>query len=267
MKNLSGKVAVVTGASQGLGVYIARALAREGASVALAARSVPLLEDVAAKIQGKTAVVGVDLTKSEQRDNLPKRVRAVWGQIDILVNNAGLEEVVRFERQDPEAIRHIIELNVIAPMLLTREILPEMLTRRSGHIVNMASLAGRAGMPFGSVYSGSKGALAEWSLSLHGELQGTGVGVSVIAPGFVTESGMFARKGREPPRSLGASKPEDVVSAVVRAIKNDLPEVVVNPKPARLLMALRALSPRAAIGVARRTGLIRFLESLADSAH
>ena len=78
---------------------------------------------------------------------------------------------------------------------------------------------------------------------------------------------MFARKGREPPRSLGASKPEDVVSAVVRAIKNDLPEVVVNPKPARLLMALRALSPRAAIGVARRTGLIRFLESLADSAH
>jgi short-subunit dehydrogenase len=264
MGQLSGKSVILTGASQGLGVVMARALAAEGAELLLAARSADKLAEVAKGLPQGTRVLTqpTDVTKSADRDSLIARARSEFSHIDIFINNAGVEDLGAYAGQDPAVLQRIIETNLLAPMLLAREVLPAMLARKSGHVVNISSLAGRTGMPFGAAYSGSKGGLAEWSISLAAELRGSGVAVSVICPGFVDETGMFSRKGKPAPRSIGASSPEAVAMAVLKVLHTRKVEVVVNPKPVRLLMALKALSPEAALAVGRRLGLVAFLERI-----
>jgi short-subunit dehydrogenase len=248
---------------------MARALAAAGAQLVLAARSADKLEELVAELKSarvRAVPVPCDVTKAADRETLVARARAEFGRIDVLINNAGVEELGNYAEQDPATLTRIIETNLLAPMLLSRAALPGMLAARRGHIVNIASLAGRTGMPFGAAYSGSKGGLAEWSISLGAELRGSGVSVSVICPGFVDDTGMFSRKQAPAPRSIGASKPDDVVRALLRVLHNPRMEVVVNPKPVRLLMALKALSPEAALAVGRRLGLVDFLRRIAAYA-
>ncbi len=266
MDTLAGKVTILTGASRGIGPFIARALAKGGASISLAARSAAELDALATKLDGNGRFIAVptDINDPAARQNLVRRTAAELGDPDVLINNAGLEEVVSFANQRPESIPAIVNTNVIAPILLAHAVLPAMLAKGQGSIVNVASLAGRAGMPFGAVYAGSKGALAEWSISLHAELHGSGVSVSAVCPGFVSEAGMHARKNMPAPASLGAVTPAAVADAVMRAISSGHPEIVVSSRPIRLLMALRALAPRAALGLARRTGMIDYLKKLAQ---
>ena len=265
MDILASKCAILTGASHGIGPFIARTLAAKRINLALAARSGAELEAVAGTLgdSARVLVVPTDLNDASQRQNLVLRTRQEFGQIDMLVNNAGLEEIIPFDEQRAEMIPAIINTNVIAPMMLTREVLPPMLERGEGAIVNVASIAGRTGMPFGAVYSGSKGALAEWSISLSAELLGRGVSVSAVCPGFVSSEGMHARKGIPAPRSLGEVSPQAVADAVLKAIETGHPEILVSSRPIRLLMALRALAPRAALAFARKSGLIAYLRSLA----
>lgn len=266
MESLKDKVIVLTGASQGLGAVMARAFAAAGAQLVLAARSADKLAELAKYLSaGGARVVAVpsDVTKDADRQALVARAQAEFGRIDVLVNNAALEELGNYAEQDPATLERIIQTNLLAPMLLTRAVLPAMLAERRGHIVNIASLAGRTGMPFGAAYSGSKGGLAEWSISLAAELRDSGVAVSVICPGFVDDTGMFSRKQAPAPRSIGASKPEDVMHAVMHVLHKPRVEVIVNPKPVRLLMALKALSPEAALAVGRRLGLVDFLRRIA----
>ena len=267
MKELRGRSAVVTGASRGIGPYTARALAREGVNLALAARSAEELEKVAQELAGlgvRAVAVPTDVTDDAARRALVERAEAELGPVDILVNNAGIEEVSRFARQAPEGIVKIIETNVIASMLLARQVLPGMLERRRGHIINMASLAGKKGMGFISVYSATKAALIEWTAALRAELEGSGVGVSVICPGFVSQAGMFAGYGRPAPRLAGTVRPERVGSAVVRAIRNDLQEVLVSPSPIRPLLALNTLAPGLGNAVVKRMGIVGMFRGLAE---
>lgn len=267
MQMLSGKTVIVTGASQGLGLVTARALAEASARLVLAARSAEKLKEARASLadtHAKVLTVACDVTRAADRQALLARVQAEYGGLDVLVNNAGIEELSPFAEQDPETMTRVIETNLLAPMLLTRAVLPAMLARGQGYIVNIASLAGRTGMPFGAAYAGSKGGLAEWSISLAAELRGSGVQVSVICPGFVNGTGMFARKQTEPPRSIGASDPKDVAQAVLGVLARPRVEVVVNPKPVRLLMALRALSPETALALGRRLGLLDFLRNISS---
>jgi len=266
MKQLTDRVIVLTGASQGLGAVMARALAEAGAQLVLAARSADKLAELATSLGAggaRVLTVPCDVTKAADRETLVARARAEFGRIDVLVNNAGVEELGNYAEQDPATLTRIIETNLLAPMLLGRAVLPHMLAARRGHIVNIASLAGRTGMPFGAAYSGSKGGLAEWSISLGAELRGSGVSVSVICPGFVDDTGMFSRKQAPAPRSIGASKPEHVMQAIMQVLHKPRLEVIVNPKPVRLLMALKALSPEAALAVGRRLGLVDFLRRIA----
>ncbi|HEX7965629.1 MAG TPA: SDR family oxidoreductase [Gammaproteobacteria bacterium] len=267
MTMLGSKVVVLTGASQGLGAVMAAALADEGATLLLAARSADKLAEVAAGLPRGTRVLTqpTDVTRTSDRRALLERARHEFGQVDVLINNAAIEELGVYAEQDPAVLQRILETNLLAPMLLAREALPEMLARRSGHVVNIASLAGRTGMPYGAAYSGSKGGLAEWSISLAAELRDSGVAVSVICPGFVDEAGMFSRKQAAAPRSVGASHPKDVAHAVLGVLKSRKIEVVVNPKPVRLLMALKALSPEAALALGRRLGLVAFLKRIATT--
>ncbi len=265
MSSLKDKVIVLTGASQGLGAVMARSFAAASAHLVLAARSADKLTALAKDLGSSTRVLAVpcDVTKDADRQTLVTCARAEFGRIDVLVNNAALEELGHYAEQDPITLERIIATNLLAPMLLARAVLPAMLAERRGHIVNIASLAGRTGMPFGAAYSGSKGGLAEWSISLAAELRDSGVAVSVICPGFVDDTGMFSRKEAPAPRSIGASKPQDVMQAIMQVLHKPRVEVIVNPKPVRLLMALKALSPEAALAVGRRLGLVDFLRRIA----
>ena len=265
MHPVHGKTVILTGASQGLGAVMARALAAEGANLVLAARSIPKLAELAGNLPGEgiKIVKKTDVTSTEDRAALLAFVRSQFDHIDILINNAGVEELGVYAEQDPAVFGRIIATNLLAPMQLAREVLPAMLARGDGHIVNIASLAGRTGMPFGAAYSGSKGGLAEWSISLAAELADSGVAVSVICPGFVDGTGMFSRQEVPAPRTIGASHPEDVARALLKVVETRRIEVVVNPKPVRLLMALKALSPEAALAVGRRLGLVHFLKGIA----
>jgi short-subunit dehydrogenase len=268
VKTLRGKNAVVTGCSRGLGPVIGGALGREGVNLAVVARSRGPLEEEARKLASrgaKAVAIAADISDANDRAALLRRAEAALGPIDILVNNAAIEETTRFDRQSPETMARTIETNLIAPMLLIREVLPAMLERGRGHIVNLSSMSGKKGLPYGATYAASKAGIIEWTQAMQFELKGTGVGASVVVPGFVTDAGKFASYGLRAPRLAGASSPEQVAEAVVRAIRHDLQEVLVNPGPTRLFLALDALSPALGNALYRRMGVVDMLRPLAES--
>ena len=174
----------------------------------------------------------------------------ILGAVDVLVNNAGVMLPQSFHRSSPEEIEHTTQVNLIAPLVLTALVLPGMLEREQGHIVNLGSLAGRIPPRFTESYAATKAALIAFSAALRASYRNKGVSASAISPGFVTDAGMYRTlqdtTHLSAPSWLGTSKPEDVARAVVRAIKHDLPEVIVNPGPMRLMLAFRDLFPRLA---------------------
>ena len=246
MENLAGRHAVLTGASRGLGVHMARALAAEGLVLTLAARSVTELAAVRDEIDGKCIAVPCDVADADQRAHLVQHAEAELGPIDILVNNAGVEFASFYSTQDLAEIEHTISVNLLAPMLLTRDVLPAMVRRGQGHVVNIASAAGKSGTPFEVAYSASKFGLVGFTQALRSELRGSGVGCSVLCPGFVADDGMWARfaeQGLTSNRILGVSTPANVTAALLTSIRKDRAEIVVNPTPLRPLLALEAIAP------------------------
>jgi short-subunit dehydrogenase len=149
----------------------------------------------------------------------------------------------------------VLTVNLHAPMELVRQLLPRMVERGGGHIVNIASLAGKKGVLYNAPYSASKAGLILWTDALRQELKDGPVGVSVIMPGYVREAGMFHDDGVPPPRLLGTSSPQDVADAVVRAIVQRVPEIIVNPGPMRPMLALGQLLPRLADRVVEWMGV------------
>ena len=267
MEDLRGKNAVVTGASHGVGVHIARALASEGVHLVLAARSAEQLAGVAEEIRqlGVRAVdVPADVTRAADRAAIVAAAEQHLGPIDILVNNAAIIEWSRFEQEEPGDIGLIIETNLLAPLLLTRLVLPAMVERRSGHIVNHGSLAGKIAIPFEATYDASKGGLHQWSMALRQELEGTGVGVTSILPSYITEVGQAADHGVLPPRSSGPVSPERVASAVIEAIRDDPPQIIVRSTPTRPLLALGELFPGFAARLMKSMGMDGLHRGLAD---
>jgi short-subunit dehydrogenase len=259
--SLAGRTALVTGASRGLGVLIARALAAEGAHVALAARTAEPLEALARELAAagaRAVAIPTDVSTAEGRERLLERAESELGALDILVNNAGVEYGGAFHQQDPDAVRAILATNLEGPMLLTRLALARMLPRRRGHVVNVASLAGKLGLPWASVYGASKAGLIAWSRALRAELVGTGVRVSVVSPGYVSETGMFAVHGQRAHWLTGESPPAAVARGVLRALAADDFEVIVNPKPMGPLLALHALMPGVVERVLRRAGFYEY---------
>ena len=255
---LEGRNVVITGASRGLGRHIARALAAEKAHLVLAARSAGELEATAIDARAAGAEVRIVPTDVARRADLENLVAAA-GEVDVLVNNAGIETPWEFHRIPLEEMERMLHVNLVSAMTLARFLLPGMLERQRGHIVNMASVAGKAGPPLSETYAVTKAGLIGFTQSLRASYYGTGVSASAICPGFITEAGMFAdraaRDGVTPPRLLGSSTPENVARAVVRAIRRDLPEVLVTPGPARLMAATSQLFPRLPGWIIRRTHL------------
>lgn len=246
MDNLEGKVVLLTGASRGIGPVIAEALAERGAAIALAARSKSGLQDAAARVHkhgARSLVVPADLGQPSQREELVRAVLGEFGTLDVLVNNAGLETEGPFSELPWPAIRENIEVNLIAPMALTHLVLPHLLNKKAGHIVNIASIAAKSGAPYAAVYSGTKAGLAEWTRGLRLEFAGTGVRFSTIFPGYVREVGMFAKFRLKSPRIIGSCSPGEVAQAVVQAIQKNRAETIINSPPLRYAFVINEISP------------------------
>lgn len=268
--DLKGAVAIVTGASRGLGVFIAEELARRGADLALAARSADDLKATAERVEklgAKAISVPTDVTKRADLRNLVKQTTSELGPPDVLINNAGVEHLARFEEVDLDSIDWVIKTNVVALESLTRLVVPSMIERRRGHIVNIASLAGKTAAPYNTVYSSSKHAVVGFSWSLREELKQHNVGVSVVCPTYVSDSGMFAsaRTG-DPPKISNAVTPGQVADATIKAIEKNRAEIVVAPGASKFVDVLHAISPEVTTTLARRTGAYAFLAKHAERA-
>jgi short-subunit dehydrogenase len=271
MKDLNGRTAVLTGASGGLGVYMAGALAEAGMNLVLVAYPGVELELLSQEIEkkGRKAVaLALDLREDAQRLQALERARQEFGSVDVLVNNAGVELSSFFHDLPEQWLKDILAVNLEAPMRLSWLVLPEMLKRGSGHIVNISSLAGKAGPGYQEPYAATKAGLVAFTQSLRATYWGTGVSASVICPGFI-EAGIYARLKEETgcaaPWTLGTSRPEPVARAVVRAIQKDLPEVIINPLPVRPLFAFIALFPRAGEWLVRQLGVHRFFKGAVEA--
>jgi uncharacterized protein len=153
-----------------------------------------------------------------------------------------------------EEIDRALEVNLRAPIVLARALLPEMLERRSGHLVFISSLAGKAPAPGSSIYNATKAGLRGFASALRAELHDTGVGASAVFPGFISDAGMFAETGIELPRGVGTRTPEDVAHAVVTAIERDRGEIDVAPISMRVGAMFAGLSPELATSFSRRMG-------------
>lgn len=271
MKRLAGRTAIVTGASAGIGLHIARALAAERMNLVLAARSADKLEALTVELRRagvQVVAVPTDVTVHEQRERLVETALRQFGQIDVLVNNAGVELFRPYETAGIAEIERTIQTNVTGALVLTRLVLPHMLRSGRGHIVNMSSTAGKHGPAFGAAYGASKAALIAFTQSLRGECYGTGISASVICPGFTDDGGIYERMkqtlGRGTPPQMGGTTGTAVARAVVRAIRTDAPEVILNVPPMRPVFVLAALFPRLGEWVVRR-GSHRFLRRIARS--
>lgn len=260
---LQGRVAILTGASRGIGVHIARALAEAGADLALAARSEEKLEAVREELAAtgrRILVVPTDVADPAAREALVRTTEAELGPVDILINNAGIESAAAYEQVDHAEIDRFIAINLAAPMHLVRLVLPGMLERDRGHIVNVSSIAGVGPTPFGAPYAATKHGLVGFTKSLRAtsKFSGSKVSASTICPGYVRDVGMYQQMQDDGAERagflLGTSPPEAVSAAVVRAIRKDLPDVLVNPGFPRAMFALMLLFPRFGEWVALRTG-------------
>ena len=185
--SLQGKVVLITGASSGFGEDAARLFAREGCYVVLAARRVDKLQSIAAEIQaggGEAFAIAVDVNERSEIDTMVRTVLDRYRRIDILFNNAGFGGVDWFENLKPE--RHIetmMSVNLVGPMLVTHAVLPSMLKRRAGHIINMSSVAGLIASPLITTYAASKYGVRAFTDALRREVSPFGIKVSGIYPG------------------------------------------------------------------------------------
>jgi short-subunit dehydrogenase len=271
MKIESSDTVLLTGASGGLGQFMAHAFASYKVKQALVAYPGTSLEGLRKEIErrgGKAIAITCDLRDVPQRRQLLQDIKKELGPIDILVNNAGVEFTSAYHDLDEQNIRDELNVNLEAPMILSRLVLPEMLERKHGHIVNISSLAGKAGPAFQEPYAASKAGLIAFTSSLRGTYWRSGVSASVIVPGFV-EAGIYAklkeRTGCSAPVLLGTSSPETVARAVIRAIERDLPEVIVNPNPVRPLFAFTALFPSVGEWLVRKLRANEFFQRVVEA--
>jgi short-subunit dehydrogenase len=268
---IRGSTAVVTGASAGIGLAVARHLAAAGANLVIAARQPERLEEAAVQLRAtgvKVLAVPADVGRRDDLVRLVESAIRERGAIDILINNAGIEAFSHYEELPPERIEETIRVNLTSALLLTRLVVPHMLLARRGHVVNMASTAGKYGPAFGSVYGATKAGLIAFTQALRAEYRGRGISASAICPGFTDEGGIYdrmkANSGRKSPPLVGSTTAEHVARAVVRAIEKDRPEVIVNWPPLRPTMIFAQMFP--ALGAAAiRAATIRFLKRVAES--
>ena len=241
-----GRVALVTGASSGIGAATALALAGAGLRVALCARRKDRLDQVAARIaaQGGAATVhAVDVTDPLAVRAMVEAVDTQWGRLDVLVNNAGRGLSATLEQTTAEELRALMELNVVAVLGATQAALPIMRRQGGGHIINVSSIAGRRAVPYRAAYSATKFALGALSETLRVELTGSGITVTLVYP-IGTETEFHQVEVQKVPwRPMGpVQSAERVARAILGCVRRPRPEVY--PYwPARILAVMSVIAP------------------------
>lgn len=258
---LAGRKALLTGATGGLGRAIATAVAERGGTLLLSARKPEALEALAAELPGSGhRILPADLAEPGAAERLATEA----GEVDILLANAGLPAAGRMDDFTAEQVQRALRVNLESPMLLSQALYPGMLERGSGHLVFVASLAGKSPAPRSSIYNATKFGLRGFALALRTDLAPQGIGVSLVSPGFIREAGMFAESGAKSPPGLGTSTPEEVARATVRAIEADKVELTVAPVRQRFLAHFGLASPGIAVRVSSSSAGQKSAAEIAD---
>jgi short-subunit dehydrogenase len=214
----SNKVVFITGASSGIGRALAVELGRRGAAVGLLARRAEALRDVAGEVEkagGKALALPADVRNAGEVEKAAARIRELWGHIDVLVANSGVGMITPGTNFRADEVTEVITINTIGVINSVAAVLPDMIARRGGHLVAISSLAAYRGLPKSCAYSASKAAVSTFFESLRVDLQGTGVDVTTIHPGFIKTPLTAGRKGR----LLFLMELDDAIRRIVRAIE------------------------------------------------
>ncbi len=234
---VSGSRVLLTGATGGLGLALAHAFHEHGARLAISGRRIEVLKPLAAELGAQA--IPADLSA---RDDL-ERLALEAGEVDVLVANAALPASGHLLDLSQSQIDTMLDVDLRAPIALVRALAPAMATRGRGHIVLISSLSGKAATPAASIYSAAKFGLRGFAHGARADLRGSGVGVSVILPGFIRDVGMFADTGLRLPPGVGTSSPQQVTKAVITAIERNRAEVTVAPLAMRVGAGIAAVAP------------------------
>ncbi|MFN8036640.1 MAG: SDR family NAD(P)-dependent oxidoreductase [Acidimicrobiia bacterium] len=260
MTQLAGSVVLVTGASRGIGAAVAQAAANRGAHVALLARSGGDLDRVRGSLRGdRHLAVVADLADPGSTGGAVARVEQELGPVEVLVNNAGIGAYGAIAETDLAVFERMMSVNYLGTVAITKAVLGGMMARRRGHVVTVASVAGRMAAPFEAAYSASKYAQVAFSEVLAVEAAPFGIGVSLVDPGVVATA-FFETRGKPYEKSFPKPiAPGKVADAVIGAVEHDRAEVFV-PHAMRVAYTMTALAPPLAASGKRRT----FARELSD---
>jgi short-subunit dehydrogenase len=258
--DLNNTWVVITCASRGIGVTIAEEFAKKKANLILVGRSADGLKKTCDQVEnlgGKAHAIPFDLEKISEIEILAEKINKLAPHVDVLVNNAGLEKYCFYTNYKLEDITSILFVNLIAPMELTRLLLPGMLNRRKGHIINISSVAGKLGEIYNTLYDTSKGGIELWTDALRQELYKTGVKVSSINPGAVRDAGMIYNIGVNYPVLVGSCSTSDVANAVIKCTSKFKSRVFVNSLPIKPFIIISVMLPRMADTIFRWLGITK----------
>lgn len=263
------RTAIVTGASHGIGPYIARALAARNMNLLLVARSEPELARLAGELGRavKVSAAAIDLGGPQAARQVADAAAGDLGTVDVLVNNAATEPQTRFHVLTPAEIEHVLQVDLISPLLLARLLLPGMLERGYGRIINVSSLAGHTSFPYTEAYAAAKDGLTAFSRVLHSDYRRTGVSATSLILGPVKDAGVSARTLAETGLTASTAfsvSPQKVAAATVRAIDKPTPEMVISVGPGRALKALMDYFPRLGPRLNRLSGADTLMAAVAD---
>jgi short-subunit dehydrogenase len=253
--------ALVTGATGGIGGAVASALHARGAHVVLSGRREDVLAELRTRLGERAEVLPADLADRDA----PLQLAEAAGQVDVLVANAALPASGRVDDFAPDEIDRAIDVNLRAPIQLTRALLPGMLERGRGHVVLVSSLSGKTGSPRSGIYSATKFGLRGFAAGLREDVEPQGIGVTVVFPGFVSDAGFFADSGVKLPRWVGTRTPGQVAAAVVKGIEQGRAELDVAPLGLRVGTRIAGLAPVTLGRLQRRLGSERIADALADA--
>jgi len=256
---ISGSTVLLTGASGGLGHAIARALHQHGGKLILTGRRAEVLEPLAAELDARS--LAVDLSDPAEVD----RLVAEAGEVDILIANAALPATGRLDTYTQEQIDRALNVNLRAPIVLAHALAPGMVARGRGHLLFVSSLSGKVAGPDSSLYSATKFGLRGFALGLREDLRASGVGVSVVLPGFISDTGLRANTDVKLPWGVGMHTPEQVTRGVGRAIERNRAEVEIAPLLLRAGTAFASLAPEMAARAARLLGSNAIAHEIAEA--
>jgi short-subunit dehydrogenase len=245
---LTGRSVLLTGATGGIGHAIARTLHARGTTLILTGRRAEILEPLAAEVGGRA--VPVDLAKAKEVQALIDECQ----DVDILIANAALAASGRPTEMTTKQLDSALDVNLRAPIVLASALGARMAQRGSGHIVLISSLSGIAASARGGLYAATKFGLRGFGQGLRQDLQPSGVGVSVVFPGFVSDAGMFPADQVKLPPYVGTSTPEQVAEGVAKAIEGDRGELLVAPFGMRVGTTAASVFPGLAARLQRKLG-------------